>query len=324
MRAYTTVGTTKVYSNYSALVNAKPILSVPGSVTAISSSTSSINVKWSAVSGANGYEVYSSTSSTGTYTLKSTTTATSYNNTGLTTNSAYYYKVRAYTMVGTTKVYSNYSTVVSLTMIKGIDVSKWKGTIDWSLVKSDGVKFALLRSSYGDGTDGYINNGVDPTFETNYAAAKANGIAVGAFHYSYATTLDQATTEAKFLISRLQGKQFEYPICIDIEDVSQETLGKTTLANIALIYLNMLKQAGYYPIIYSNSYGFTDMMDDTMLTSYDHWLAQPKASITYPGQVGIWQYSLTGTVNGIAGDVDMDISFVDYESKIKSLHLNGF
>jgi len=182
----------------------------------------------------------------------------------------------------------------------------------------------MIRSSYGDGTSSYINNGVDPMFETYYAAAKANGISVGAYHYSYATTVAQATKEANFFISKLKGKQFEYPVCIDLEDQCQENLGTETLMNIALTYLNMLKQAGYYPMIYANKNWFTSVLDDTMLTSYDHWLAQYATSFTYTGTVGIWQYTSTGTVKGINGSVDMDTSFIDYASQIKSLHLNGF
>ena len=148
--------------------------------------------------------------------------------------------------------------------IKGIDVSQWQGNINWSLVKSDGVKFAMIRSSYG--------NSVDPMYETNYAAAKANGISVGAYHYSYAKTVTQATKEANFFISKLKGKQFDYPVTVDVEDPSQESIDKETLTNISLTYLNLLKQAGYYPMIYTSKYWFTSVLDDKMLTSYDHWV----------------------------------------------------
>jgi uncharacterized protein YjdB len=208
--------------------------------------------------------------------------------------------------------------------IKGIDVSKWQGTINWALVKGDGIQFAMIRSSYGDGTSNYLNNGVDPMFETNYAAAKANGVEVGAYHYSHATTVEEATTEANFFISRLKGKQFGYPVCVDLEDATQSTLDKETLTDIAITYLSILRQAGYYPMIYCNKSWFTTELDDIRLVSYDHWLAQWAPSITYTGTVGIWQYSSTGSVDGITGNVDLDTSFCDYASKIKSLHLNGF
>ena len=112
VRAYTTVGTTKVYSSYSAVVSAKPVPSTPTNFTAIQSSSTSIKLAWNAVIGASGYEVYRAASSTGSYSLLTTTTSLSYSNAGLTTGTTYYYKVRAYTTVGTTKVYSNWSTIV--------------------------------------------------------------------------------------------------------------------------------------------------------------------------------------------------------------------
>jgi len=123
VRAYSTMGTTKVYSNFSATVSAKPIPSVPVSVKAASSSYNSINTSWGAVTGASGYEVHRATPSTGTYSLLKTTTATSYNNAGLTTNKTYYYKVKAYRIVGTTKVYSNFSAAVSAKSIPSAPVS---------------------------------------------------------------------------------------------------------------------------------------------------------------------------------------------------------
>lgn len=212
---------------------------------------------------------------------------------------------------------------VNFASIKGIDVSHWQESIDWQSAKSDGVQFAMIASSYGDGTSSYKNNGVDSMFETNYATAKANGINVGAYHYSYAKTVAAATTEATFFISELKGKQFDYPVCVDIEDASQSTLDNATLTNISLTYLNMLKQAGYYPMIYANKSWFTTKLDSNALT-YDHWLAQWNSTITYSGPVQMWQYSSTGVVKGISGDVDMDTSFVDYATLIKSLHVNGY
>lgn len=189
--------------------------------------------------------------------------------------------------------------------------------------KSDGVQFAMIASSYGDGTSSYTNNGVDSMFETNYANAKASGVKVGAYHYSYAKTVAAATTEANFFISELKGKQFDYPVCVDIEDPSQSTLDNETLTNISLTYLNMLKQAGYYPMIYANKDWFTNKLDSNALT-YDHWLAQWNNTITYSGPVQMWQYSDTGVVKGVSGGVDMDTSYVDYAPLIKSLHVNGY
>lgn len=206
---------------------------------------------------------------------------------------------------------------VANAQIMGIDVSKWQKTIKWDLVKNSGVEFAMLRSTYG-------SSSVDPMFEANYQGAKDNGIAVGVYHYSYANTLEKAAAEVEFLIEELEGKQLEYPVCVDVEDKSMSKLDKTTLTDIVLTYLEGLEAAGYYPIIYSNKTWFTTKLDDSRLAAYDHWLAQWGTSITYTGEVGIWQYSATGKVDGISGSVDMDTSYVDYAAMIKRLGLNGF
>jgi fibronectin type 3 domain-containing protein len=113
VRAYRTVGTTKVYSGYSSVVSAKPIPSVPTNFKVTRVSSTSLKLTWSAVSGASGYEIYRSTSSSGTYSLLKSTTSLYYTNTGLTTGKTYYYKARAYRTVGTTKVYSGWTTVIS-------------------------------------------------------------------------------------------------------------------------------------------------------------------------------------------------------------------
>ncbi len=412
VRAYRLVGSTKVYGNYTSIVSKTLNLSTPVSVTATAASTDQIGISWDSVAGAEGYELYSALSSSGTYKLISSGSATSYNDYGLSAGTTYYYKIKAYKLIDGNKVYGSFSSTASamtdkvinvsslslnstsytLTLgqayqliatvapanaenqtltwvssdnsvatvdqngnvmsvntgtaiitvittdgsksanctinvinavdvgnesIKGIDVSKWQGVINWDKVAGSGIQFAMIRSSFG-------SSSTDPYYETNYTGAKASGIAVGVYHYSYATTVAKAATEVQFLISKLQGKQFEYPICVDIEDSSMSTLSKKALTDIAITYLDALSNAGYYPMIYANKTWFTTKLDDTQLAGYDHWLAQWGSSITYTGEVGIWQYSSSGTVSGISGKVDMDTSFIDYASLIKQLGLNGF
>jgi uncharacterized repeat protein (TIGR02543 family) len=157
IRAYKLVGTTKVYSNFSTVVSAKPVLSTPTTVRAVSSWHNSINTSWSAVTGASGYQVYRATSSTGTYSLIKTTTSTSYNNTGLTYNTAYYYKIRAYKFLGSTKVYSNFSAVVSAkplsstpTAVRAVSSSYSSIKTSWSSVAgASGYQVYRATSSRG-------------------------------------------------------------------------------------------------------------------------------------------------------------------------------
>ncbi|MCM8710183.1 M4 family metallopeptidase [Clostridium sp. SYSU_GA19001] len=113
VRAYTTVGSTKVYGNFSPVVNAKPVPAIPANFAATRNSSTSIKLTWSGVTGASGYEIYRATSNTGNYSYLTSTSNLSYINTGLTTGTTYYYKARAYVMVGTTKVYGNWTSVVS-------------------------------------------------------------------------------------------------------------------------------------------------------------------------------------------------------------------
>ena len=101
---------------------------------------------------------------------------------------------------------------------KGIDVSTWQGNIDWNKVKADGIEFAMLRSSFGKENP---DKQTDNKFWQNYRNAKAAGVPIGAYHYSYATTVEDAKKEADFFLSIVKGCQFEYPIAFDIEDDSQ-------------------------------------------------------------------------------------------------------
>ncbi|MGG0176397.1 Ig-like domain-containing protein [Gottfriedia acidiceleris] len=158
IKAYRMVGSTKVYGNYSSVFSAKPILGTPTSVKAASSSYNSVKTSWAAVSGASGYEVYRATSSTGTYSKVVTTTSTSYSNTGLSTNKTYYYKIKSYRTVGSTKYYSNYSSVVSAKPIPAVPtnfnatrVNSSSIKLSWSTV-SGASGYEIYRSTSSTGT----------------------------------------------------------------------------------------------------------------------------------------------------------------------------
>jgi uncharacterized repeat protein (TIGR02543 family) len=158
IRAYRTVGTVKAYSSYSTMVSAKPILSTPTSPKAAASSYNSINVSWGAVSGASGYEVYRAASNTGAYTLIKTTTALSYNNSELATNSTYYYKIRAYRTVGTVKAYGSYSTMVSAKPILSTPTSPKAASSSYNSIKiswaavAGAVGYEIYRAASSTGT----------------------------------------------------------------------------------------------------------------------------------------------------------------------------
>lgn len=204
-------------------------------------------------------------------------------------------------------------------LAKGIDVSKWQGNIDWKKVKTAGIEFAMLRGGYGKNS-----NQKDAYFEQYYKNAKAVGMPVGVYHYSYATSVEDAKKEAEFCISYLKGKQLEYPVAFDIEDKTQISLTTERRTDIVKAFCDAMEKAGYYVILYTNLDWTRTKLDMSKLTKYDVWIAQWAAQCTYTGNYGMWQYSDKGKVAGISGNVDMDYAYKDYPSIIKKAGLNGF
>ncbi len=199
----------------------------------------------------------------------------------------------------------------------GIDVSKWQGTINWNSVASHNHgDFAILRAyCYGK----------DTTFETNYAGAKAAGVPVGAYCFIYGTTTSAVQAEVNGLIAAISGKQFEYPIYIDVEDAdTYASVGRQTTTNLVAMACKMLEDAGYYAGVYtytsfSNSYIYM-----SQLSAYTTWIADYRSSLGYTGAHDMWQYSCTGSVSGISGDVDLNYSYLDFPTIIKSIGINGY
>jgi len=129
--------------------------------------------------------------------------------------------------------------------------------------------------------------------------------------------------DAERFIQLLKGKQFEYPVFMDNE--AQPVSAKTGITEASIAFCETMEAAGYFVGIYGSTYsGFRDRMDDSKLTAYTHWVAQYASKCTYSGKYGIWQYSSKGRVNGISGNVDMDLSYVDYPSAIKGGGFNGY
>ena len=197
---------------------------------------------------------------------------------------------------------------------KGIDVSKHQGTIDWAKVKAAGVQFAMLRAGYGR-----YDNQKDERFEANYKGATAAGIPVGAYHYSYATTAEQAEQEAEVFLGWIKGKTLTYPVAFDIEDKKQANLGVSVISDIIRAFCETVEAAGYYVVVYANKDWLTNRIDADCKSRYDIWLAQWTSEPTYTGSFGLWQYSSKGSVDGVSGNVDMNIAYKDYPSIIAGM-----
>lgn len=199
---------------------------------------------------------------------------------------------------------------------KGIDLSKYQGNVNFSAVKNAGVEYAMLRCGYR----GYDNGAIvtDPNFKTYAANAAANDIKIGAYFFSQAITTAEAVEEANFVLETVKPYHISYPIAIDIEDVAgknprQKELSKTELTDIVIAFCDTVKAAGYTPIIYANLAYFGDNLDYARLEAYDKWFASYTTTLYFPYEIAMWQYTNSGRIDGISGDVDINIGFKTWE-----------
>ncbi len=230
----------------------------------------------------------------------------------------------------------------------GIDISQYNHTYDndgnpvslnWQAIKDEGVQFAILRA-YGKNKD--------EAFELNYNDAKAVGMSVGAYLYTYATTVEEIKAEAYKLLSCLEGKQFEYPIYLDIEDPSLQNIPTYDLMQICITFVELLQSKGYYASIYVNNNWLINYLEpDFILNNFDVWYARypsnvdiefidkesfPTWSVEQYGQhLGMWQFTSNGKLNSIEihdnqGNrlyTDLNVAFKDYPLIMNVWGLNG-
>lgn len=189
--------------------------------------------------------------------------------------------------------------------IKGIDVSVHQGKIDWKKVASDGVKFAILRAGYGREL-----SQKDKRFEENYAGAKAAGIKVGAYWYSYADTVARGEQEAKTFLEVVKGKQFDLPLFFDQEyEKSILRLSSSTRTDIVLKFIKTVEAAGYECGLYSSTDFFKNKLVPSRLANVKVWMAEYGSKLHCTGKVWVWQYTSKGRVAGISGNVDMNYGY---------------
>ena len=199
---------------------------------------------------------------------------------------------------------------------KGIDVSKWNGTIDWKAVAASGVQFAMVRAGIGKAKGGAT---VDPRFLDNVCGAYENGIRVGVFFYSYAMSAEAAMKEADSLIGILAPvrEKITFPVAYDLEETSQEGLGRQECTEMVRMFCETVGGAGYTPILYTNPNWLKNFLNPDDIT-VPLWLAhiekKPWGS-DYKGEYVMHQYSWVGRVPGISGDVDMNVSKVDFSAR---------
>ncbi len=212
------------------------------------------------------------------------------------------------------KVYIEDGTITSL---KGIDVSRHQEEIDWEKVAADGVEFAVIRLGYRGYSQGVLQ--IDPTYEANITGALANDIAVGVYFWTQAATVEEAEEEAQFILDNIKPYRVTWPIVIDIEEGSggDRTLHLTAeeRTDCIVAFCEKIKDAGYTPMLYSNIRWFMEKLEIERLMDYDIWFAQYYNRPFFPYAFQMWQYTSSGRVDGIKGDVDLNLSFKDYRIK---------
>lgn len=212
----------------------------------------------------------------------------------------------------------------------GIDVAKWQGVIDWKLVKESGVDFAMIRVGYRTQVDGKIYE--DPYAKYNLQQAEANGVMIGVYFFSTAVNKKEAIEEAKWVTEFIAAYPITYPVAYNCEgfsspDSRQYKLSKDERTDIAMAFLDYIREQGYEPMFYAAKNELENNAQwntDKLSRKYKIWVAQyplegysTSSRSTYNGKHDMWQYTNKGEVKGIKGEVDINIAYFAYDSIAK-------
>lgn len=205
--------------------------------------------------------------------------------------------------------------------IHGIDVSEFQGNVNWTQIKSQGIQFAMLRAGYGSGS-------IDPQFRKNAEECNRVGIPCGVYWFSYAYTPEMARREAEFCIETIEEFEISYPVCIDFEYASvryAQSVGVTITRELATeiveAFCSRVEELGYFAMYYSNLDYLNRYFAASLRPKYALWYAQYASAPDASGQA-IWQYRDDGRLEGISGNVDMNIAYYDLASVISKAKLN--
>lgn len=197
----------------------------------------------------------------------------------------------------------------------GVKLSKHHEYVDFNKMKKDGVDFGMLRV----GARGYGSGQLllDEYFVDNIKRANDAGLKIGVYFYSQAVTQDEVIEEANLVLQSIQDYTITYPVVFDMEYVENDTarveqLSRDEKTAITKTFLRMMKKEGYSAAVYGNKEWLMKRIDLAQLTDYDVWLSQAKDVPDYPYRFTMWEYTKNGSVDGVAGNVDMTISFIDY------------
>ncbi|MCF0151306.1 MAG: hypothetical protein HUJ80_07860 [Firmicutes bacterium] len=202
--------------------------------------------------------------------------------------------------------------------LKGIDVSAYQGDIEWDKVAASGVEFVFIRLGYRGYSSGKLV--LDEKFLQNAQGAAENGIGVGVYFVTQAITEEEALEEAEFVLENIQGLDITWPIALDMEEAASAEARTTLLTSTqrtdhAIAFCERIKEAGHTPMLYTHIRWYLEEVQLERLTAYDKWFAQYFNQPFFPYAFQIWQYSSSGSIDGIKGNVDYNISFVSYADK---------
>lgn len=204
-----------------------------------------------------------------------------------------------------------YLTCTTGPCLLGIDVSFWQGDINWSLVKAAGMEFAMIRLAWRGSDEGHIE--ADSYAAINYEGAKQAGVQLGGYFFSQAITPEEAVEEAEFVLEMIKDWKFEMPIVFDWEFAGgARTVGMDARAitDCAKAFCQTIEDAGYDAMIYFNPDAAENNLYLEELKDYGFWLAMWDTEMDFPYRVNMWQYTDSGSVPGIYGNVDLDIYFL--------------
>ena len=196
--------------------------------------------------------------------------------------------------------------------VMGIDISKHNGNIDWNAVKNSGVQYVILRCGYRGSASGVLVE--DQKFKSNIQGATAAGLKVGIYFFSQAVNEVEAVEEASMTLSLIKKYRITYPVYIDVESANGRADGISKAARTSVInaFCQTIRNSGYTPGLYANKNWLTEKINTGALGGCKIWLAQYVAAPTYGGRYEMWQYSSRGSIAGIKGNVDLNVSYMGY------------
>ena len=211
-------------------------------------------------------------------------------------------------------------------MIYGIDVSKHNTVTDWNAVKASGKKFVFIRLGWAN-SDGSITK--DEKFEEHYTGARAVGLDVGVFVYSYIGDSKYSRAAARNTIKMLEGRMITYPVAFDFEEYKiSAKLSKSANTDICYEFLSEIQRLGYFAMMYTYTSFVQSYLNIERLKPFALWIADYRdptgTNCPYKDTWGIWQYKgNTGKCDGVSGACDLNMSKYDYAATIKAKKLNG-